>query len=102
MMKKIFTLIAIAVAMRAVRKNIYSSQDQKKKEYLIYGNKVAKSMSFHRINNSDKILKSLTNIDRRLYSVEEKVDWLRNGGRHIGDARGPSGTPGNPGLQKQF
>lgn len=55
---------------------------------------LGKTLSPYHRNNTKRVLISLVDIDRRLYSVEEKVDWIRNGGKYLGDAKGPSGTPG--------
>lgn len=44
--------------------------------------------------NDDRIVQMLANIEGRLYSIEEDVIWLKNGGNHQGDAKGPAGVPG--------
>lgn len=42
----------------------------------------------------NRIIQMLSIIEGRLYSIEESITWLKNGGKHIGDAAGPAGVPG--------
>lgn len=44
--------------------------------------------------NENRIIQMLSNIEGRLYSIEEKANWIKNGSKHLGDAKGPAGVPG--------
>lgn len=40
------------------------------------------------------IIQMLSNIEGRLYLIEESITWIKNGGNYLGDAKGPAGVPG--------
>lgn len=42
----------------------------------------------------NRIIQMLSDIEKRLYSIEESTTWIKNGGRYLGDAKGQSGVPG--------
>lgn len=42
----------------------------------------------------NRIIQMLSNIEGRLYSIEEGITWIKNGGKYLGDAKGPAGVPG--------
>lgn len=44
--------------------------------------------------NENRIIQMLSNIEGRLYSIEESMTWIKNGGKYLGDAKGPAGIPG--------
>ena len=44
--------------------------------------------------NGNCIIQMLSNIEGRLYSIEESITWIKNGGNYLGDAKGPAGVPG--------
>lgn len=44
--------------------------------------------------NENRIIQMLSNIEGRLYSIEESINWIKNGGRFLGDAKGHAGVPG--------
>lgn len=44
--------------------------------------------------NENRIIQMLSDIDGRLYSIEENIIWIKNGGKYLGDAKGHSGVPG--------
>jgi len=44
--------------------------------------------------NENRIIQMLSNIEGRLYSIEENITWIKNGGNYLGDAKGPVGVPG--------
>ena len=43
--------------------------------------------------NENRIIQMLSNIEGRLYSIEESINWIKNGGRFLGDAKGHAGIP---------
>lgn len=42
----------------------------------------------------NRIIQMLSNIEGRLYSIEENIIWIKNGNRFLGDAKGHTGVPG--------
>lgn len=42
----------------------------------------------------NRIIQMLSIIEGRLYSIDESITWLKNGGKYLGDATGPAGVPG--------
>lgn len=44
--------------------------------------------------NENRIIRMLSTIEGRLYSIEESMNWIKNGGNYLGDAKGPAGVPG--------
>lgn len=44
--------------------------------------------------NDNSIIQMLSNIEARLYSIENNICWIKNGGKYLGDAKGPTGVPG--------
>lgn len=44
--------------------------------------------------NEKRIIQMLSNIEGRLYSIEEGITWIKNGGNYLGDSKGPAGIPG--------
>lgn len=51
-------------------------------------------MSSQEQNENHRIIQMLSNIEGRLYSIEESINWIKNGGRFLGDAKGHAGVPG--------
>lgn len=77
-----------------VIKSNQEKNETKPTNILLESQLLGKTLSSHQTNNSNRVLTSLAGIDQRLYSIEEKIDWVKNGGKYSGDARGPSGIPG--------
>lgn len=44
--------------------------------------------------NENRIIRMLSTIEGRLYSIEESMNWIKDGGRFLGDAKGHAGVPG--------
>ncbi|UNT55836.1 hypothetical protein [Lysinibacillus capsici] len=44
--------------------------------------------------NENRIIRMLSTIEGRLYSIEESMNWIKNGGNYLGDAKGPAGVLG--------
>ncbi|MFD2628777.1 hypothetical protein [Oceanobacillus kapialis] len=44
--------------------------------------------------NDNSIIQMLSNIEARLYSIKNNICWIKNGGKYLGDAKGPTGVAG--------
>lgn len=54
-----------------------------------------KVVSVNKDYNDNRIIQMLSVIEYRIYTIEEDVKWIKNGGKHLGDARGQAGIAGS-------